>query len=163
MLWRWRPCEVFRLLLQLLGNANEGKHTLDKETFEVLQSLPNQKCKLKCAAQERLCGRSHLLQPPPPLPTSRLSAMLVQGLVAWSRGPGRRVEGVSGDSALYRWLLSFLLFAKNAYKAAIAQVDCGGEPKEGVAKVAAIQSWPRLLLSKVDQGCNQDCFVQMAP
>jgi len=45
---------------------------------------------------------------------------------------------------------------------AIAQVECGGDLNEGVAKAAAIQSLLRLLLSKVDkQKGDPDCFVQI--
>ena len=70
--------------------------------------------------------------------------MLVQGLVAWSSfsWPWMKCRRGLGDSHKTGDLLSFLLFAKNAYKAAIARLNVEETNYEGIAK----------LLSKVDQG-----------
>ena len=128
---------------------------MDNETLEAEQ-FAHPKVQTKCAAQERLCGRGHLLQPSSPPSPSRLSAALVRGAVTWSRPQGggtwrrqrlaqtetgaQRLAQTGTETGAQRLaqtetgaisgdLLSFLNLAKSVYKAAIAQVEwCGGEP-----------------------------------
>ena len=68
---------------------------MDKETLEAEQ-FAHPKVQTKCAAQERLCGRGHLLQPSSPPSPTRLSAALVSG-AAWRRRS--RPQGESLESA----------------------------------------------------------------
>jgi len=144
---------------------------LDKETLEAEQ-FAHPKVQTKCAAQERLCGRGHLLQPSSPPSPSRLSAALVRGAVTWSRPQGggtwrrqrlaqtetgaqrlaqtgtetgaqRLAQTETGADSISGDLLSFLIFAKSAYKAEIAQVVwCGGQ-QEGIARTPPSRTRPQ--------------------
>ena len=75
------------------GTRTLGVH-LGNETFEGEHKFAHPRVQTKvCHSRKALRPWPLASSPSSPLPTSRSSAMLVEGLLAWSCGPGRRVEG----------------------------------------------------------------------